>query len=98
MNKDERSAFFKEQYIQIFNALMTASVNDTRKPGKVIDQLSRGFELVCASCYDDYFQQLGLTDFNYSNSAGLNELFKTFRDCEDEYKHQFFAACRFGGF
>ncbi|TNV87997.1 hypothetical protein FGO68_gene76 [Halteria grandinella] len=98
INKDERSAFYKSQYIQIFNILMTVAVNDQKKSSKIIDILSKGFELICNSSYDEYFQHQGLTEFNYSNAQGFNELFKQFKECEDEYKHQFFANARFGGY
>ena len=76
---------------------MTTAVNDAKKSPKTIELLSKGFELISNSSYDEYFQHQGLTEFNYSNAIGFNELFKQFRDCEDEYKHQFFASSSFGG-
>jgi len=76
---------------------MSALVNDGKKTPKIIDLISKGFTLISESCYDEYFQQAGLIEFNYSNAQGLNELFKQFRDCEKEYKHQFFAPYTFGG-
>lgn len=97
MNTDERSAFFKSQYIQLFNMLMTATVNDPKKSAKVVDLLSQGFTLLSTSSYDEYFEHLGLLEFNYSNAQGLNDLMKQFRECEDDYKHQFFANYHFGG-
>jgi hypothetical protein len=68
ITQDERSAYFKSQYIQIFNILMTATVNDSKKPPKVVELLTKGFELIANSSYDEYFFHLGLTDFNYSNA------------------------------
>lgn len=46
INSDERSAYFKSQYIQMFNLLMCAVVNDNKKSQKVIDLLSKGFTLI----------------------------------------------------
>lgn len=68
INSDERSAYFKSQYIQMFNLLMSAVVNDGKKSQKVIELLSKGFTLISKGSYDEYFQHSGLIDFNYSNS------------------------------
>ncbi len=46
INSDERSAYFKSQYIQMFNLLMSAVVNDNKKSPKVVDLLSKGFTLI----------------------------------------------------
>lgn len=66
---------------------MTVAVNEQKKSAKLIELLSKGFELICNSSYDEYFQHEGLTEFNYSNAQGFNELFKQFKECEEEYKH-----------
>ena len=76
INKDERAAFFKPQYIQLFNILMTAAVNEGKKSQKTFENLTKGFELISSSPYDEYFQQLGLIEFNYSNAQGFNDLLK----------------------
>lgn len=54
--------------------LITATINDNKKSSKTITQLTKGFELICSSSYDEYFSHLGLTDFNYSNAQGIQEL------------------------
>jgi len=53
--------------------------------------LTSGFNALTDSTYDDYFNHHGLLEFEYNNSKGLNELLKQFKDCEDEYKYQFFC-------
>lgn len=53
---------------------MTVAVNDNKKSVKTIEQLSKGFELISTSSYDEYFQHLGLTEFNYSNAQGFKDL------------------------
>ncbi len=68
INSDERSAYYKSQYIQLFNLLMSALVNDQKKSQKSITLLSQGFTLISESSYDEYFQHAGLIDFNYSNA------------------------------
>ncbi len=87
LNSDERSAFFKSEYVQLFNMLMTATVNEPKKSTKMIDLITQGFTLISTSSYDEYFEHLGLLEFNYSNAQGLNDLVKQFKECEDEYKH-----------
>ncbi|CDW72543.1 lupus brain antigen [Stylonychia lemnae] len=97
LNKDERSATFKIEYIRLFNILMSAAMNDPKKTTKTIDQLTKGFDELTNSTFDDYFNHYGLLEFDYLNAKGLNDLQKQFKDCEEEYKHQFFAGSMEGG-
>lgn len=96
LNEDERSAVYKYDYISLFNILMSATVNDNKKSQKTIEQLTKGFDLITNCCFDDYFNHYGLMEFEHQNAKGLNDLMKQFKDCEDEYKHQFFAGSVFG--
>lgn len=67
--------------------LMSALVNDPKKHSTVIDYLSEGFDLIANSTYDDHFNHHGLMEFEYHNGTGLNDLYKQFKECEDEYKY-----------
>jgi hypothetical protein len=53
---------------------MTCAINDNKKSAKVAESLTKGFELISNSSYDDYFHHRGLLEFNYSNAKGFSEL------------------------
>jgi len=57
--------------MHIYNILMTYTVNDNKKPSKIVNMINDGFTQLLEGPYDDYFTMLGLADSDYASAQGL---------------------------
>jgi len=74
LTKDDKAALYKKEFMRIYNIFMSYTVNEKKKPSKIINMIIDGYTMLLDGPYDDYFTILGLSDSDYSSANGINEI------------------------